>query len=94
MTQQLSKYDKNNTSFSHIYHFELCIYRFLKVASVMEKNLSLFRSVCKHVDIITTIIEYLNNIGMQLMFDNKYGNVVFIIRKDKLLFMLFANFIL
>ncbi|XP_012064110.1 PREDICTED: uncharacterized protein LOC105627437 [Atta cephalotes] len=38
----------------------------------MEKNLSLFQSVCKHVDIITTIIEYLNNIGMQLMFDNKY----------------------
>ena len=60
----------------------------------MEKNLSLFQSVCKHVDIITTIIEYLNNIGMQLMFDNKYGNVIFIIRKVKLLFMLYANSIL
>ena len=54
----------------------------------MEKNLSLFQSVCKHVDIITTIIEYLNNIGMQLMFGNKYGNVIFIIKKDKLLFVL------
>jgi len=60
----------------------------------MEKNLSLFQSVCKHVDIITTIIEYLNNIGMQLMFDNKNGNVIFIIRKVKLLFMLCANSIL
>jgi len=60
----------------------------------MEKNLSLFQSVCKHVDIITTIIEYLNNIGMQLMFDNKNGNVIFIIRKVKLLFMLYANSIL
>jgi len=60
----------------------------------MEKNLSLFQSVCKHVDIITTIIEYLNNIGMQLMFDNKNGNVIFIIRKVKLLFMLYGNSIL
>ncbi|GAB1862237.1 Aldehyde dehydrogenase domain-containing protein [Camponotus japonicus] len=40
--------------------------RFLETASVIEKNLSLFQSVCKHVDVVTTIIEYLTNFGVKL----------------------------
>ncbi|XP_011700263.1 PREDICTED: uncharacterized protein LOC105457345 [Wasmannia auropunctata] len=43
--------------------------RFLKAASVIKKNLSLFQSACDHVDTITTIIEYLSNIGMKFTLD-------------------------
>lgn len=39
------------------------IYRFLETATVLEKNLSLFQFFCEHVDIITTIIEYLKYYG-------------------------------
>ncbi|XP_012221105.1 uncharacterized protein [Linepithema humile] len=44
--------------------------RFLKAASVIEKNLSDFKSRCSHVDDVTTIIEYLTNFGMQFVFGN------------------------
>ncbi|XP_077263301.1 uncharacterized protein LOC143898078 isoform X2 [Temnothorax americanus] len=40
--------------------------RFLKTASVMEKNLSLFKAV-EFTDIITTIIKYLNYFGIKFM---------------------------
>ncbi|XP_024883464.1 uncharacterized protein LOC112462105 isoform X2 [Temnothorax curvispinosus] len=41
--------------------------RFLKTASVMEKNLSLFKADVEFTDIITTIIKYLNYFGMKFM---------------------------
>ncbi|XP_029176409.1 uncharacterized protein LOC114944591 [Nylanderia fulva] len=34
-------------------------YRFLKTASVMEENLNLFMTVCKHVDSVHSILNYL-----------------------------------
>lgn len=46
--------------------------RFLEIASVIEKNLRLFQSACKHVDIVTTIIEYLTNFGVKFMFLNDF----------------------
>ncbi|XP_036144802.1 uncharacterized protein LOC105836166 isoform X2 [Monomorium pharaonis] len=41
-------------------------------ASIIEKNLSLFKSVSEHVDVITTIIKYLNYFGTRFMLDSKY----------------------
>jgi len=70
--------------------FTFVIYRFLKAASIIKKNLSLFQSVCYHVDIITTIIEYLNNVGVKLMFNNKYGNIMFIIAIENDMLILFV----
>ncbi|KYM94791.1 hypothetical protein ALC62_14386, partial [Cyphomyrmex costatus] len=46
--------------------------RFLKAASIIEKNVSLFNSVCEHVDIVTTILEYLTNFGVKFMFDIEF----------------------
>lgn len=50
--------------------------RFLETASVIEKNLFLFQSACKHVDVVTTIIEYLTNFGVKFdlgsNFDEEY----------------------
>lgn len=50
--------------------------RFLETASVIEKNLSLFQSVCKHVDVVTTIIEYLTNFGVKLSLCSNFGTYV------------------
>ncbi|XP_011160878.2 uncharacterized protein LOC105196565 isoform X1 [Solenopsis invicta] len=46
--------------------------RFFMTASIIEKNLSLFKSVCEHVDVIATIIEYLKHFGARFMFDSKH----------------------
>ncbi|KAM0734670.1 Long-chain-aldehyde dehydrogenase [Formica fusca] len=50
--------------------------RFLETASVMKKNLSLFQSVCEHVDIVTTIIEYLTNFGVKLMLHDQFEEYI------------------
>ncbi|XP_018301876.1 uncharacterized protein [Mycetomoellerius zeteki] len=49
--------------------------RFLKAASIIEKNLFLFNSACKHVDIVTTILEYLTNFGVKFMFGIEFDNL-------------------
>ncbi|XP_039306240.1 uncharacterized protein LOC105196429 isoform X2 [Solenopsis invicta] len=46
--------------------------RFLLAASSIEKNLSLFKSVCEHIDTVTIILEYLTNFGVKFMFDNNF----------------------
>jgi hypothetical protein len=53
-------------------------------ASIIEKNLSLFKSVCEHVDVIATIIEYLKHFGARFMFDSKHGNIIFTIAIEKI----------
>lgn len=42
--------------------------RLLETASVIEKNLSLFQSVCEHVDVVSAIIEGLITFGTEFMF--------------------------
>lgn len=39
----------------------LYIYRVQKLTDIIQKNILLFKSVCRHVDIADTILEYLNN---------------------------------
>ncbi|KMQ86412.1 hypothetical protein RF55_14600 [Lasius niger] len=46
--------------------------RFFETVFVIEKNLSLFQSVCEHVDVVTTIIEYLNSFGAKFMFGSEF----------------------
>ncbi|XP_014472333.1 PREDICTED: uncharacterized protein LOC106743216 [Dinoponera quadriceps] len=41
--------------------------RFLEMATVIEKNLPLFQSYCRHVDIVSTIIEYLKYYSMKFV---------------------------
>ncbi|XP_012220586.1 uncharacterized protein [Linepithema humile] len=51
--------------------------RFYEVASVIKENWFFFASLCKHVDIVTTIIQYLIDIGgtieMNLCIGNNYN---------------------
>ncbi|XP_029172367.1 uncharacterized protein LOC114941513 [Nylanderia fulva] len=49
--------------------------RFLEAASVIEKNLSLFQFACEHVDVVTTIIEYLTTFGAKMLFDNEFDEM-------------------
>ncbi|XP_050463343.1 uncharacterized protein LOC126857710 isoform X2 [Cataglyphis hispanica] len=46
--------------------------RFIETAFVIKNNLSLFQSVCRHVDIVTTIIEYLTNFGAKFMLHSQF----------------------
>ncbi|XP_072752717.1 uncharacterized protein [Anoplolepis gracilipes] len=46
--------------------------RLNETASIMQDNFFLFASVCKHKDIITSIINYLKHFGVQFMYD-MYG---------------------
>ncbi|CAL1681681.1 unnamed protein product [Lasius platythorax] len=46
--------------------------RFFETASIIEQNLSLFASLCKHIDIVTALVEYLNYYGAQFMFNEEY----------------------
>lgn len=39
----------------------LYIYRLQKLIDVIQQNILLFKSVCRHVDVISTILEYLSN---------------------------------
>ncbi|XP_024883465.1 uncharacterized protein LOC112462106 isoform X1 [Temnothorax curvispinosus] len=74
LTKELKFMDINNFS-----------ERFLKTASVIEENLSLFKAACEHTDTITTIIKYLNYFGMKFklgsMCDEEYkkGDVVLLV---------------
>ncbi|XP_072751757.1 uncharacterized protein [Anoplolepis gracilipes] len=43
--------------------------RLNETASIIQDNFFLFASVCKHKDIITSIINYLKHFGVQLMYD-------------------------
>ncbi|XP_024877054.1 uncharacterized protein LOC112457946 [Temnothorax curvispinosus] len=53
--------------------------RFLQAASIVEKNSSVFKSACGHVDIVTTILEYLHTIGVKLTLNECTDNEVVII---------------
>lgn len=69
-------YDKNvkDSIFIIIFNvFFLYLYRFFETASIIEQNLSLFASLCKHIDIVTALVEYLNYYGAQFMFNEEYG---------------------
>lgn len=60
------------------------VYRFLETAAIIKKNLSLFQSFCEHVDIVTTIIEYLEYYGIKFLIDKfdkfgRYKNMYFIV---------------
>ncbi|TGZ56879.1 uncharacterized protein [Temnothorax longispinosus] len=46
--------------------------RFLKAVSIIEQNLSLFKSACEHVDTVATILEYLTNFSAKLLLGNEF----------------------
>ncbi|XP_024888096.1 uncharacterized protein LOC112464995 isoform X1 [Temnothorax curvispinosus] len=46
--------------------------RFLQTASIIKKNLTVFKSACDHVDIVTIILDFLHTIGVKFMFDDEY----------------------
>ncbi|XP_029662820.1 uncharacterized protein LOC115235290 [Formica exsecta] len=46
--------------------------RFFETATIIEANLFYFVSICKHVDVVTAIVEYLNYYGAQFMFKEDY----------------------
>ena len=46
---------------------------------MIEKNLSLFKSVCNHVDIITTLLDHLYANGLKLMFDSEFDTYDYIL---------------
>ncbi|XP_024883489.1 uncharacterized protein LOC112462121 isoform X1 [Temnothorax curvispinosus] len=46
--------------------------RFLKAVSIIETNLSLFKSACEHVDTVATILEYLTNFSAKLLLGNEF----------------------
>lgn len=49
------------------------MYRFFETATVIETNLFLFVPICKHIDVVTAITEYLNYYGAQFMFNQEYS---------------------
>lgn len=53
-------------------YFSFYIYRFVQAASVIENNLSVFKSASDHVDIVTTIIDYLYSVSVKLMFNSEF----------------------
>ncbi|KAL6436521.1 hypothetical protein ACFW04_004773 [Cataglyphis niger] len=76
------EYDKNNTKKKI---FRLCnelnfektdklSHRFFQAASLIEKHLNFFNSVCEHVDIITSLLDYLYHFAASFMFDLKYSD--------------------
>ncbi|KAM0726620.1 hypothetical protein ACS0PU_007804 [Formica fusca] len=44
-------------------------HRFFHTASLIEKHLNLFKSVCEHVDIITSVLNYLYHFGASFLLD-------------------------
>ncbi|XP_077263529.1 uncharacterized protein LOC143898144 isoform X2 [Temnothorax americanus] len=58
-----------NVQFKNVNDFPT---RFLKAVSIIEKNLSLFKSACEHVDTVATILEYLTNFSAKLMLGNEF----------------------
>lgn len=48
------------------------LYRFFETATIIETNLFFFVPICKHIDVVTAIIEYLNYYGAQFMFNEQY----------------------
>jgi len=46
--------------------------RFAKTVSIIKKNLSVFKAVCNHMDLVTTIIDYLNYYSITFALDSKY----------------------
>lgn len=49
------------------------LYRLFNTATIIEANLFYFVSICKHVDVVTTIVEYLNYYGAEFLFNQDYG---------------------
>ncbi|XP_029176371.1 uncharacterized protein LOC114944571 [Nylanderia fulva] len=49
-------------------------HRFLNIASLMEKNLNYFMSVCEHVDIVLNILDYLYYYGAIFMLESETEN--------------------
>ncbi|XP_071573080.1 uncharacterized protein [Temnothorax nylanderi] len=45
--------------------------RFSQTTSIIEKNLTVFKSACDHVDIVTTILDFLHTVGVRLMFKDE-----------------------
>ncbi|XP_071628786.1 uncharacterized protein [Temnothorax longispinosus] len=45
--------------------------RFSQTTSIIEKNLTVFKSACDHVDIVTTILDFLHIVGVRLMFKDE-----------------------
>lgn len=50
--------------------------RFFETASLIEQNFSVFVSLCEHVDVVTTLIEYLNYYGAKFLFESNEPNTV------------------
>ncbi|KAL6429063.1 hypothetical protein ACFW04_008095 [Cataglyphis niger] len=46
--------------------------RFFNAATIIEANLFYFVSICKHVDVVTAIVEYLNYYGAKFIFNQDY----------------------
>ncbi|XP_011167484.1 uncharacterized protein LOC105201230 [Solenopsis invicta] len=44
--------------------------RFSKTASIIEENLTIFKSACDHVDEVTNLLEYLYSINAKMMFSH------------------------
>ncbi|XP_050451596.1 uncharacterized protein LOC126851551 isoform X2 [Cataglyphis hispanica] len=77
------EYDKNNTESEKVEKiFRLCnelnfektdksSHRFFHAASLIEKHLNLFKSICEHVDIITSLLDYLYHFAASFMLDLK-----------------------
>lgn len=60
----------------------VCFYvcRFLHTASIMKNNLNTFASVCEHVDVVITIIDYFNFVGATIEIDGEmYSTHIFAI---------------
>ncbi|XP_036138372.1 uncharacterized protein LOC114254698 isoform X2 [Monomorium pharaonis] len=48
--------------------------RFSQTASIIEKNLSIFKSACDHIDEVTNLLEYLYSVSTKMMF-NQFPNL-------------------
>ncbi|KYQ50705.1 hypothetical protein ALC60_10203, partial [Trachymyrmex zeteki] len=69
--------------------------RFFQTASVIEENLSVFKSVCNHVDIVTSLLDHLYAKGIKTMFDSEfdtYANILVIVQLN--IFSLFLENVL
>ncbi|KYN30924.1 hypothetical protein ALC56_14736 [Trachymyrmex septentrionalis] len=51
---------------------------YFQTASIIEKNLSVFKSVCNHVDIITALLDHLYTNGIKMMFDSEFDTYTYI----------------
>lgn len=49
------------------------LYRFFDTALIIGTHLLYFVPICKHIDVVVAIIEYLQYYGGQFMFNQEYG---------------------